>query len=796
MNQATTKIDWSLRKNTESDRYETQEFLIKGDYIPQENYLMALGAVLARLSKSEAPIIAVQGYKKDNCILDKFTLLTLPVQLNPTVSKLKDHIDRSIFASSTNDTKEITIGLVFGSDKFKIINTDQQFPLMCIVSEQENSSFKFSCKYNLKNYSGDSILQFLNCIKNTLTLLEKNRDLNLLDYPIIDNITQNKIIEAGLVCKLENEAELRIEKYFSNIAKNQPDKIALIQSNETLTYSELDSRSEIMAKALVNKGLKPGDYVGICLERSFDLISSMLAILKAGGIYIPMDPTHPEDRKQYTCTNSNINLVITDNNDFPHNTSVLLIDPKMLKQPESGALDSVTLPENLKVEDSAYVIYTSGSSGRPKGVVVSHFNVISLLEAMKYNYDFTSSDTWTFYHSAAFDFSVWEIWGSLLTGAQLVIVSYWDARSPENFRSLLMEKNVTILNQTPSAFSQLIHAELKQPDTNKLRLIMFGGETLDMPSLKNWVNKYPTNVCRLENMYGITETTVFVTSKTVTDKEINQSSRSIGKSLPGWYTYILDEKLNILPVGIPGEIYVGGVGTAQMYINQPALTAERYVPDPYRGGIMYKSGDYGLLNSDGEIEFLGRIDSQVKIRGYRIELDEIRNVLLEIDEVHSAHVVLNYSDKNDPATARLDSYIVLNSSIEIGDIADTVQKKLPIYMIPSSFTILTEIPLTHNGKIDIESLPKPETVLPQSNPSSNKQTSQSENLIDKLIEIFGDILNCSVTEDDNFFNLGGNSIFAIRITEAVEKSGLPKLTIKNIYANQFIKKIALNMLEK
>lgn len=539
-----------------------------------------------------------------------------------------------------------------------------------------------------------------------------------------------------------------------------------------------------MASSLIKHGVKQGDYVGLCLERSFELIISMLAILKAGGAYVPMDPAYPNDRLHYTCINSKIKLVLTNSENFPEIDNIELLNPYNLKLSDIDLSNEPVTFCQTGSDSSAYIIYTSGSSGKPKGVVVPHRNVISLLISTKDNFELSNNDVWTFFHSAAFDFSVWEIWGSLLTGATLIIVPYWISRSPQDFYALIKKSKVTILNQTPSAFSQFIHTDSKEEKINSLRLIIFGGEPLNTSMLKSWLEKYPESQCRLENMFGITETTVHVTSKTITRKEVLNCSKSVGKPLPGWYIHILDSDMNILPYGEEGEIYVGGAGVAKEYINQPELTSKSFIRDPFREGIMYKSGDKGRLLENGEIEHLGRLDSQVKLRGFRIELDEINNVITDIDNVNSSIVIFNQIDKNDPASARLDSYIVLNSKISTDKIIDRIKKILPDYMIPSTFTIIDKIPLTHNGKVDVGSLPEPVIKI-----NDLDVVNEAGDLTGKMIEIWQDVLGCSVKKDDNFFNLGGNSLYAVRIAFAMSEAGLPELPLKELYTHQTIEKL-------
>lgn len=603
---------------------------------------------------------------------------------------------------------------------------------------------------------------------------------------------QNIIIQAGRAKSLDCPIELRIEQYFKKIVEKQPGKVALIYSDKKMTYLELDTESDRMAAELLRNNIESGDYVGLCLDRSFDLLVSILAILKIGATYIPMDKKHPEDRLLYTCSNSNIKALITDLRNLKINDDILLIHPDKLKKSNEQTYNKLH-SFKLSIHDPAYVIYTSGSTGRPKGVAVTHKNLVSLIEASKDYFKLSDRDIWTFFHSPAFDFTVWEIWGSLLSGSQLVIIPENVSKSPSIFCKVVKENKVTILNQTPSGFSQFIHTEKKDTKNSNLRLVLLGGEQLETAILKPWIERYPLNQCKIENMYGITETTVISTSKNITEEDILNRSKSIGRPLPGSYIYILDKDKNIQPIGKPGEIYIGGEGVALGYINKTNLTRERYINDPYQDGIIYKSGDRGLLLNSGEIEFLGRLDNQIKIRGFRIELDEIRSVLLDINEIRNAYALIGFSDQNDLSTARIDSYIVLNSDISIEAINSYIKMKLPHYMIPSSITMLKELPTTHSGKVDEKKLR--EITITKNQSIIEKDNIDSAKLIKHLIAIWEKTLNCPVSENDNFFDLGGNSTYAIQLSDTAANEGLPQLTIKNIYTNQSINKIVLDMLK-
>lgn len=435
--------------------------------------------------------------------------------------------------------------------------------------------------------------------------------------------------------------------------------------------------------------------------------------------------------------------------------------------------------------DPAYVIYTSGSTGRPKGVVVPHKNVVALLAATSTDFELSQSDVWTLFHSSAFDFSVWEMWGCLLTGGHLIVVPYWMARNPEEFAGLLSRERVTILNQTPSAFAQLLEVDRNRPLSSTLRLIIFGGEPLDTRTLLPWFDRHPEFECRMVNMFGITETTVHVTAETITREHALAASRSVGYAIPGWYYYVMDTQGRLLPPGIPGEIYVGGAGVAQCYLNQAELTAQRFVFDPHTGGRMYRSGDKGRQRLDGRLEHLGRLDTQVKLRGFRIELDEIRSVLLEAPGVQVAAVILHRDDPNDPASAKICGYVVLNGG-SITGVRHHVTRVLPEYMVPSTLMEVPSLPLTHNGKLDVKRLPAPAS---ERHGRRSKVAESNDSLTATLLQIWETVLGVPVGLDDNFFDLGGNSLYAMRIATAMRNRGMPSLPVRELYARQTVRRL-------
>ncbi|GHJ41525.1 amino acid adenylation domain-containing protein [Streptomyces sp. TS71-3] len=595
------------------------------------------------------------------------------------------------------------------------------------------------------------------------------------DIELVDADEAADIAAIGCSPAEEDAVAAPIHELFRAMASAQPNAPALSDPDRTLSYAELEARSDAVAGVLIGRGVAPGDRVGVCLDRDADLVITLLGVLKAGAAYVPMDVSYPAERLAHTVGDAGVRLVLSSAARFPVLDGVTVLHPAEVLPARWSPSDGGHVPDvGVGADDIAYVIYTSGSTGRPKGVAVPHRNVGALLAATTADLGLGPSDTWTLFHSSAFDFSVWETWGALLTGGHLVVVPYFVSRSPEEFHDLLVRHRVTVLNQTPSAFTGLAEADLRSPAGLQVRLVVFGGEPLDARILRDWFRRHPGTRCRVVNMYGITETTVHVTSQTVTPQDAGTGSRSVGRALPGWSVSVRDTAGRIQPLGVPGEIYVGGAGVASHYLNQKELTAARFVPDPVTGERVYRSGDLGRLRPDGRLDHLGRLDGQVKVRGFRIELGEIRSVLLEDENVTAAAVVLN-DDARDPAATRLDAYVVTAGTASAEDIRRRAATYLPDHMVPATFTLLPELPLTVNGKVDTSRL-RPAPAAPAAQPGGQAAG-------DPVLRVWRDVLGGHVGPQDDFFSSGGNSLLAVRLSGALRAAGLPPVTLRDLYVH-------------
>jgi amino acid adenylation domain-containing protein len=458
-------------------------------------------------------------------------------------------------------------------------------------------------------------------------------------------------------------------------------------------------------------GVNRNVLVGLCTDRSIEMVVGLLAILKAGGAYVPIDPTYPERRIRFLLADSGVSFVVTVA-DVAGRIEDAGVTPVLVgpASESAGDTDAEMWPDEGSGEDLAYVIYTSGSTGTPKGVMVEHHSVVRLFSEVEPWFRFTCDDVWTMFHSVSFDFSVWEIWGALLSGGRLVIVPYDVSRSPERFHAIVRHERVSVLSQTPSAFRQLIAADRDHPPLN-LRHVVLGGEALDVRMLAPWFARYGDERVAIINMYGITETTVHVSYRRIRQRDLAHDGVSpIGVPIPDLQIHLLDENRVPVPVGTPGEMYIAGPGVARGYLGRPELTSERFIDDTNLGGRVYRTGDRALKTASGELVYIGRTDDQLKIRGFRVEPREIEGCLAAHPQVASAVVIDEDMAEGD---RRLKAFVLPENgfSCDSGDadalkneLTQRASEELPTHMRPSSYTIVSSIPLTMHGKVDRDGL--------------------------------------------------------------------------------------------
>lgn len=575
-----------------------------------------------------------------------------------------------------------------------------------------------------------------------------------------------------------------LHRRFEAQAARSPRSVALRFEGRDLSYEELNQRSNRVAHRLSRLGAGQGMLVGLCAERGPDLLVGLLGILKAGAAYLPIDPTYPPDRIDFMLADAKVRFLITQQDrptGLPAFEGVeLCVDDPGLAEEASGNPDVPVEPDDL-----IYVIYTSGSTGRPKGTLLTHRAVDRLLDATHGWYGFDHTDRWTLFHSVAFDFSVWEIWGALAYGGCLVLVPYMVTRTPRAFAQLVRDERVTVLNQTPSAFRQFIQADRELPaGPASLRHVIFGGEALELQALAPWFERHGDQVPRLVNMYGITETCVHVTYRPITWADLEAGRRSvIGVPIPDLRVHVLDAEMEPCPVGVAGEMYVGGPGLALGYLNRPDLTAERFVPDPFQlGERLYRSGDLARRLVNGELEFVGRKDHQVKIRGFRIELGEIEATLSALPSVKQAVVVVGEDAK---AGTQLIAYVV-GDNLASADLRAALRASLPEFMVPACFVFLEALPLTGNSKVDVRALPAPETQRVEGPIQQPRSPLEAQ-----LLALWRDTLaQPQLGIHDNFFDHGGHSLLAVQLLARVESATGTRLGFAEVFSSPTVAEMA------
>ncbi|MCK7622568.1 non-ribosomal peptide synthase/polyketide synthase [Streptomyces sp. RS10V-4] len=578
---------------------------------------------------------------------------------------------------------------------------------------------------------------------------------------------------------------------FAEQAARTPGATAVTCGGSALTYAELDAEAGRLAHRLAESGAGPERFVALALPRSTDLVVALLAVLRTGAAYLPLDPDLPAARVAELLADAAPVLLVTTTTAGPGPRTagtcprLLLDDPGVRadldRRPATGP-DPARRP---LPEHPAYVIYTSGSTGRPKGVVVPHANVVRLFTRTRGEFGFGPDDVWTLFHSYAFDFSVWEIWGALLHGGRLVVVPHDVARSPEDFLRLLADERVTVLNQTPSAFYPLMRADAEHRDVGRrlaLRRIVFGGEALDPARLADWYTRHPDTAPLLVNMYGITETTVHVTYAPLDRATAARAAGSaIGRGLSDLRVRVLDGRLRPVPPGAAGELYVAGEGLARGYLNRPGLTAARFVADPFGppGTRMYRTGDRARWRADGTLEYLGRADQQVKIRGFRIEPGEIEAALTAHPDLAEAAVTVR---EDTPGARRLVAHVVpaaRRPAPTPAALRAHLARTLPAHMVPAAYVTLDALPLTRNGKLDHRALPAPG---PEGYAAAGAGRTAPRTAAERLVaRVWADVLGTGGTgapgpaepatggagaeigTEDSFFALGGDSILAVRV---------------------------------
>lgn len=586
-----------------------------------------------------------------------------------------------------------------------------------------------------------------------------------------------------------------LPRLFERQAELYSDAIAIVFEEQELTYFELNEKANRLANFLINEEIGPESLVSIYMERGLNVIIAILGVAKTGAAYLPIDASYPDDRVKYIVDHSGSGLVLTHDN--LENKLSTIVAGKVRCKNINTILSTLNIsPANpivdIKPNFSMYAIYTSGSTGNPKGVMIEHGSLAHLFKATEKKFHFNNKDVWTLFHSVSFDFSVWEIWGPLIYGGKLIIVPDYIAKDPLQFYQLLNKSRVTILNQTPSAFSRIVEIDEQLRARLFLRFIIFDGEVLSPKIVLPWIQRHGYREPRLINMYGITETTVHLTYCEISpEKMIDRLRFSIGKGIPGVSLFVLDENMQILPVGIPGDLYVGGNTLARGYLNDLKLTNERFISESNDLNVrLYKTGDIACWLKYGELDYQGRSDNQIKIRGFRVELDEIARKIELYSYINSAIVIARETDNADK---QLIAYFTTNGIVDIADLRQFLEALLPSYMMPSAFVSVEKFLLTSNGKINYKMLPSPTR---QEFVQDNYIEPKTDNEI-RLAAIWKQVLGLEkIGITDNFFDLGGSSLSVLKVINEIKAQLSLDLPVRTLYSVNTIEKLAKKLVEE
>lgn len=650
------------------------------------------------------------------------------------------------------------------------VEESNNYPLT--LSAGLDEELKLDLIYDEGRFQVHEARQILSHLHHILKGMTTNFEALAIELPVLSESEKAEILSKQATPDVGALKGDTIVDLFEAQVASQGDRTALLFGNNQMTYAELNELSNQMAWYLLKEyQVTSEDLISIELERSEWVVIAILGILKAGAAYVPIDPVYPKERVSFMLEDSNCRVRIN--------------EAELLRFRECSESFSKLNPRiDFDATSAAYVIYTSGSSGQPKGVVIEHKNVVSLLRPDHSLFSFSEKDVWVLFHSYSFDFSVWEMFGALLFGAKLIIIDEGTARDTNAFLEILKNQEVTVLNQTPSAFYNLVQLEKEAANrVLNLRYVVFGGEALTVNQLADWKTRYPHT--RLINMYGITETTVHVTFKELGEEDLYRVESNIGRPIPGWQCYVLNDQLELAPYGVVGELYVGGAGLARGYLDRPELTTERFVDHPFGSGLLYKTGDLAKHLTNGDLQYMGRKDEQVKIRGYRIELGEIENLLQEHASVEQV-VVTTHAFTQD--NKQLTAYVVSVGAFDQEQLETYLADHLPQYMIPVFWVPLDRIPMTANGKVNKRSLPVPTAGL------AGKYTAPRSPEESRLAVIWQQILGRdSMGINDDFFESGGDSILVIRLIGQIQKEFGIKMKLGLIYQYPTIAELAQHM---
>ncbi len=709
---------------------------------------------------------ALTGYEHQDYQFEELVnKLDIPRSLN------RNPLFDTMFTLQNLDIKALRMGnLQFST--YEIKSRTAKIDLTCQAIER-NGCLDFTLEYDTKLFKKETVERLRRHVENVLNIIVEQPQIKLADIEFVSEEEKRQILVDFNNTKRSYPKDKTIQKLFEEQVEKNPDHIAVILEERQLTYQELNNKANQLARNLREKGVKKDSIVGIMVERSPEMIIGIVGILKAGGAYLPIDPKYPKERIRYILKDSAAKILLTQGNladELAFKGQIIDLNVQELYQGD----DTNLLPRN-SADDLAYIIYTSGSTGKPKGVMVEHRGIANLQIFFRESFGINQTDRIIQFASSSFDASVWETFMALLAGATLYLAPMKAINNYLKFEEFINNNEITIATLPPTYLANL------NPDkVTSLKRLITAGSATNFELLNKWGEKL-----QYVNAYGPTETTICTTVWQNTEEEITSSSIPIGKPINNTRVFILDGNSKLLPIGIAGELCVSGDILARGYLNKAKLTAEKFVENPYEPGErMYRTGDLARWLPDGNIEFLGRIDHQVKIRGFRIELGEIEGELIKHPFIKDALVL----DKEDVSGGKyLCAYIENEQELAIADIREYLAKKLPDYMIPSTFVQLGKMPLTPNGKIDRKALPEPE----KRHGTGAEYVAPRNKGEETLVQIWQDVLGIEkVGIEDNFFELGGHSLKTITLVARIHKEFGVEVSLQDVFKFQTIKELS------
>ena len=667
---------------------------------------------------------------------------------------------------------------------YEVDSQPEQFDLSVECATRESKlEIKFS--YNSDLFDASTIARMMRHFERLLESAVDNPALKILQLPVLTEAERNQLLVEWNDTRVMYPTDVPLHKFIETQVEKTPESTAVIFESQILTYRRLNERANQLARYLKKQGVGPDVLVGVFAERSLELVTALLAVLKAGGAYVPFDPEYPKERLETMVRDSSPAVVLTQAHlldRMPDGAPcVFCIDRDW---PLLASEDLDNLPVTVAGKNLAYAIYTSGSTGKPKGVPNVHEGIVNRLLWMQDMYKLTTQDRVLQKTPFSFDVSVWEFFWPLMAGATLVVARPGGHRDPGYLVNLIAEEGITTLHFVPS----MLNIFLEAPDLQRcrtLRQVFASGEALTFELQQRFFERFGIE---LHNLYGPTEAAVDVTYWRCRPNS-EQTIIPIGRPIANTQIYILDSNLQPVPVGVAGELHIGGIGLARGYLNRPELTAEKFIPDPFAkvpGARLYKTGDLARFLPDGNIEYLGRIDHQVKLRGFRIELGEIEAVLEQSREVRQAVVVVRENKEGDK---HLVAYLLAGADQELHTdrLRRGLKEKLPEYMVPSRLVLLDEFPLTASGKVDRKALPPP----PPERESSAPAVAPRNELESELASIFASILGqSSVGVTDNFFDLGGHSLMATRLVSQLQELTGRQIPLSALFRGATVESLA------